>query len=188
VKSHLLGRQIQQIEEKFIGNRTRGKPAALSRLRNFGIHCVSEPAREILAEQRLIQANGVPEKHADLFSILMLSRLIHNYYENDSMKETVVFDRGIPDMLAYARLFRLDETAYANAAQEFRFNTRVFYFPAWEEIYTKDLQRKMSFEEAKAFGDVVRSIHEQFGYRILEVPRSSLEERAQFILDNIANQ
>ena len=104
------------------------------------------------------------------------------------MEEKVVFDRGMPDMLAYARLFLLDETAYANAAKEFGYNTTVFYFPAWEEIYINDSERKKSFEEAKAFGDVVRSIYEKFGYRILEVPRFSLEERVQFLLDSLANE
>ena len=165
-----------------------GKSTVLSRLRDFGIHCVPEPARQILAEQRLIKAAGVPEKNADLFGMLMLSRSIHNYHENSSAEEPVVFDRGIPDMLGYARLFSLDETSYANAAQEFRYNPTVFYFPAWEEIYTNDSERKMSFEAAEAFGAVVRSIYEKFGYRILEVPHFSLEERVQFILDRIANQ
>lgn len=165
-----------------------GKSAVLSRLRELGIHCVPEPAREILAEQRRIKAMGVPEKNADLFSMLMLSRSIHNYSENSSVEEAVVFDRGIPDMAAYARLFSLDETSYINAAQEFRYNPTVFYFPAWEKIYTTDSERKMSFEDAQAFGAVVRSIYEKFGYRFLEVPRFSLEERVQFILNRIANQ
>jgi predicted ATPase len=160
-----------------------GKSAVLSRLRDSGIHCVPEPAREILAEQRLIQATGVPEKNADLFGMLMLSRSIHNYLENSPAEQSVIFDRGIPDMVAYARLFGLDGTSYANAAEEFRYNPRVFYFPAWGEIYTNDSERKMSFEEAEAFGTLVRSIHEKFGYQILEVPRFSLEERVQFVLD-----
>jgi predicted ATPase len=45
----------------------------------------------------------------------------------------------------------------------------------------------MSFEEAKAVGVVVRSIYETFGYRMLEVPRFSVEERVQFIRDRIAD-
>jgi predicted ATPase len=64
----------------------------------------------------------------------------------------------------------------------------VFYFPAWEEIYTNDAERKMSFEQAQEFGAVARSIYENFRYRILEVPRFSLEERVKFILDRISNQ
>ena len=117
----------------------------------------------------------------------MLSRSIHNYYENRAMEKAVVFDRGIPDMIAYARLFQLDETSYANAAKEFRYNPTVFYLPAWEEIYTNDSERKMSFEDAKAFGTVVRSIYEELGYRSLEVPRFSLEERVKFIFARIAD-
>jgi predicted ATPase len=162
-----------------------GKSAVLDRLRERGIPCVPEPAREILREQRLIQGRGVPEKDAALFSMLMLSRSMHNYSENAS-SAAVVFDRGIPDMLAYARLFQLDESCYANAAQEFRYNPIVFHFPAWEQIYATDAERKMSFTDAKTFGAIVRSIHENLGYQILEVPRFSVEERVQFILDIIA--
>lgn len=46
----------------------------------------------------------------------------------------------------------------------------------------------MSFEQAKAFGEVVRGIYEKLGYRILDVPRSSLAARVQFIVDSIANK
>ncbi len=164
-----------------------GKSTVVAKLRDFGIRCIAEPARQISAEQRLIHAVGVPETDADLFSMLMLSRSIHNYYENSSLQEPVVFDRGIPDIVAYARLFRLDETSYANATQEFQYNPTVFYFPAWQEIYTTDSERKMSFEDAQAFGVVARSIYEKAGYHILEVPKLSLEQRVQFILDRIKN-
>ena len=163
-----------------------GKSAILSRLSGCEVRCVPEPAREILAEQRLIRATGVPEKNAELFSMLMLSRSIHDYYENCSIGEPVVFDRGIPDVIAYARLFSLDEAAYINAAMEFRYNPMVFYFPAWEDIYTTDTERRMSFEQAKAFGEDVRSVYEGFGYQIVEVPRCSMEERVQFIRDRIS--
>ena len=96
--------------------------------------------------------------------------------------------RGIPDMLAYARLFELDEIPYTNAAREFRYHLTVLFLPAWEEIYTTDSERKMSFRDAEAFGAVVRSIYENLGYQIIEVPRISLEERVQFILERIARE
>jgi predicted ATPase len=163
-----------------------GKTTVLSKLSELGIPCVPEPAREILAEQRLIQGMGVPEKNAGMFSMLMLSRSIYNYFENHAVGKLVIFDRGIPDMHAYAKLFRLDETPYVNAANEFRYNRTVFYLPAWQAIYTNDMERKMSFEDAKAFGDSARSIYEKLGYQILEVPRVSLDERVQFLLDRIA--
>lgn len=164
-----------------------GKSTILARLSACGLACVPEPARAILAEQRLIKAQGVPEQNAGLFSMLMLARAIHNYTEKSSRETPVVFDRGMPDMIAYARLFQLDETPYANAAQAFRYNPTVFYFPAWAAIYTTDTERKMSFAAAQDFGAVVRSIYEQHGYRILAVPRCSPEERVNFICASIAN-
>lgn len=171
----------------FSGAMGAGKSAILYRLNACDVHCVPEPAREILAEQRLIRGTGVPEKNPELFSMLMLSRSIHDYYENSSMRVPVVFDRGIPDVIAYARLFTLDEAACINAAMEFKYNAKVFYFPAWEDIYTTDTERRMSFEQAKAFGEDVRSVYEGCGYQIVEVPRCSMEERVQFIMDRISN-
>ena len=164
-----------------------GKSAVLSRLTELGILCVPEPAREILAEQRRIKAMGVPEKNPGLFTMLMLSRSMHNYSAHRSEAEPVIFDRGIPDMIAYARLFRLEKTPYANAAQEIRYNPNVFYFSAWENIYATDSERIMSFEDASAFGSVVKSIYEGCGYYLLDVPRLTVEERVQFVLNYIKN-
>lgn len=53
---------------------------------------------------------------------------------------------------------------------------------------TTDAERKMSFEAAHAFGVVARSIYAELGYQILEVPRVSPPERAQFIVDSITSQ
>ena len=38
-----------------------GKSTVLGELKNKGLTCVAEPAREILAEQRTIDGAGVPE-------------------------------------------------------------------------------------------------------------------------------
>lgn len=162
-----------------------GKSTILVKLKASNRCCVPEPARAILAEQRQINAPGVPEQNAELFCMLMLSRAIHNYHDNLTREGIVVFDRGIPDMIAYARLFGLDESPYRNAAQTFRYNPTIMYLPAWEEIYTTDAERKMSFAQASTFGEAVRDVYEKLGYRILEVPRCSLEERVQFIADRM---
>ena len=98
---------------------------------------------------------------------------------------SIIFDRGIPDMIAYANLAQLDATAYVNASKEFRYNPTVFYFAAWQAIYTNDEDRKISFEGAQKFGIDVKTIYEGLGYQILEVPRLSIEERAQFISERI---
>lgn len=162
-----------------------GKSAILAKLAEAGVHCVPEPARAILAEQRMSAATGVPELNAEAFNALMLARAIHNYQEKQPLSDSIIFDRAIPDMIAYANLFQSDMTAYVNASQTFRYNPTVFYFAGWQEIYTNDEERKIDFAGAQAFGVDVKAIYERLGYRILKVPPRSIEERAQFILARI---
>jgi len=162
-----------------------GKSTILAKLAEAGVYCIPEPARAILAEQRMTQSLGVPEQNAESFNQIMLARAIHNYQEKQPLSGSIIFDRGIPDMIAYANLFQLDTTSYVNASNEFRYNPTVFYFAGWEAIYTNDEERKITFEGAQAFGIDVKTIYERLGYRILEVPRLSIEERVQFILERI---
>jgi predicted ATPase len=162
-----------------------GKSTILAKLAAAGVHCVPEPARAILAEQRMIAAAGVPDLNAEAFNTLMLARAIHNYQEKQSLSGSIIFDRATPDMIAYAKLFQLGLTSYRNASQKFRYNPTVFYFAAWQEIYTNDEERKIDFAGAQAFGVDVKAIYESLGYRILDVPRLSIEERAKFILERI---
>lgn len=78
------------------------------------------------------------------FNSLMLARAVHNYAEKQPLSHSIIFDRAIPDMIAYANLFQLDTTSYGNASQALRYNPTVFYFAGWEEIYTNDEERKPS--------------------------------------------
>jgi predicted ATPase len=160
-----------------------GKSTILAKLVEAGVYCVPEPARTLLAEQRMIQSAGVPELNAEAFNGLMLARAIYNYQEKQPLSDSIIFDRGIPDMIAYANLSRLDPTPSINASQAFRYNPTVFYFAGWQEIYTNDEERKIDFVGAQAFGVEVKAIYERLGYRILEVPRLSIAERAKFILE-----
>ncbi len=162
-----------------------GKSTVLKLLKAEGFAVVEEPAREILAEQRSIEDEGVPEKNPKLFIQLLLSRAIYHYKQMQGTYDTVIFDRGIPDNIAYAQLFKLHYFPAHHAAKLYPYDTNVFIFPAWEEIYTTDDERIMSFEAAKAFGDDVQKIYKEYGYNLIEVPCISPEERARFIKERI---
>jgi predicted ATPase len=166
-----------------------GKSTVLELLSMPCVSCVPEPARQILYEQRLISSNGVPEKDPNLFNRLMLSRATKFYMDNLSEKTGIcIFDRGIPDLIAYAELFRIDAKIYRNAAKEYRYNKNVFFFKGWEEIYTTDDERKMPYRQANEFGERTIEIYEELEYKIIEVPLISSEERAAFILNKIRKQ
>lgn len=162
-----------------------GKSTVLQLLKAHGFNVVPEPAREILAEQRNIGGDGVPEQNPKLFTQLLLSRAIYQYKQMQATHEIVIFDRGIPDNIAYAQLFNLDYAPAHQAAKLYRYSTDIFIFPAWDEIYTTDDERIMSFEAAKAFGDDVHKIYKEYGYNLIEIPCVSPKERMKFIQERI---
>jgi predicted ATPase len=115
----------------------------------------------------------------------MLSRAMFLLGSLSKAKDPVVFDRGIPDMIAYAELFGIDRALYERAAANHRYNRRVFYFAGRKEIYALDEERKMDFESATRFGENVMRIYKGLDYAIIEVPLTDIEKRAQFIIDAI---
>jgi predicted ATPase len=158
-----------------------GKSTIINHLLQKKILCIAEPAREILTEQRNINADGVPEKSADLFTQLMLSRATNNYKKNYENIGPIVFDRAIPDIIAYADLFQLDTGIYYKASKYYKYNNIVFLFNGWKEIYTNDAERKMTFEQANNFGNKVEEIYRELGYNIITVPKINIKERINFI-------
>jgi predicted ATPase len=162
-----------------------GKSTVLKFLKSAGFNVIEEPARQILTEQRSIRDEGVPEKNPKYFLQLMLSRAIYQYKQTAELDGNVIYDRGVPDIIAYSNLFYLNYPPAQKASELFRYETKIFLFPAWREIYSTDEERKMSFELAQDFGLKVQKIYSEYGYRLIEVPCISPEERAQFIIDRL---
>jgi len=158
-----------------------GKSTVLMELRSRGILCVDEPARIILKEQRASGGRGVPDIDPALFNSLVLDKMITEYEQNTNQSSPVIFDRGIPDMISYAKLLCTDPAEAIKASETFRYNKRVFMFSAWKDIYTNDEERKMSYELARKFGDNVRKVYMNTGYDIIDVPLVSVEQRVEFI-------
>jgi predicted ATPase len=162
-----------------------GKSTVINELKDKALTCIKEPAREILAEQRLIDGQGVPDKDPNLFCQLLLSRSIYQYKEMTANVGKILFDRGIPDCVAYANYFDLNNGPFINAANTYRYNPKVFFLPAWQEIYVNDEERKMSFDESREFGEKLKNLYQSLNYQIIEVPKCSPIDRASFIMEHI---
>jgi predicted ATPase len=162
-----------------------GKTTLLQELSRLGVTVMSEPARQILAEQRAIGGQGLPEVDPELFIKLMRERAMEQYHTASLHSGRVIFDRGMPDFIAYSRHFNLNEEDDIQAAHEFRYNPQVFICSPWETIYTTDSERKMSFAAVVDFHESLVKIYQDLDYRLCELPRLTIRERARFLLDQL---
>jgi predicted ATPase len=160
-----------------------GKSTVINELKDKTFTCIKEPAREILAEQRLIDGLGVPDKDPNLFCQLLLSRSIYQYKEMAANNDKIIFDRGIPDCVAYAKYFDLNKAPFISAANTYRYNPSVFFLPAWQEIYVNDEERKMNFDESRDFGEKLKNFYLSLNYQIIEVPKLNPADRVNFIME-----
>lgn len=162
-----------------------GKSTLLDHLQSRGLRGVVEPARPILAQQRRVGGNGLPERDPRLFVELTFSRMLDDYERSGELPGRMLFDRGIPDILGYAALFGFEFLPGENAARLYRYNRNVFFAPAWERIYCTDDERTLPFSRAREFGENLRAIYRQFGYTLIDLPFSGVEDRADFILSHV---
>jgi predicted ATPase len=164
-----------------------GKTAILDRI-GAGIHRVGEPAREILAEQRSVGGAGTHDRDASLFVDLLLERSIDKHEAAQRWEGPVVFDRGVPDCVAYAVLMGTDPTAARAASERYRYHPEVLVVEPWEEIYVTDAERTMSFADTIPFHAALVDAYERAGYSLVEVPRDSAANRAAFVRELVAGR
>lgn len=162
-----------------------GKTTLLEALRLLGVIGVDEPGRHVIAEQRSLGGRGTSEQDPALFVQLMLMRAIDDYGRHRDTSKPVLFDRGLPDLIAYANHFGIDPVPIRETCLAHRYNQTVLYLPAWAEIYVQDEERRMTFDAAKAFGDGIIQAYEEAGYRLVFVPLGSTKDRADFVLDTV---
>ena len=159
-----------------------GKTSLLEELRRMGFGCVEEVAREIIKEQVTDGGNALPWGDTALYASIMHRRSVETYISASS-EGVVFFDRGIPDTLSYIRLINGALTKEMDAdAREFRYNQRVFILPPWPEIYETDSERKQDWEEAVRTYEQLQKTYRAYGYELIELPKASVEQRADFVL------
>jgi predicted ATPase len=163
-----------------------GKTSLLRELARRGLICVPEVARQIIQEQVASQGDAVPWGNTARYVEIMLSRSIAEFTRHSGARQPTFFDRGIPDVLCYARLIDLQPDEIQRACNGYRYNRLVFMAPPWEEIYTMDAERKQTFAEAIETHRVMEQSYRDCAYEVVELPRVSAERRAEFVLRQIS--
>lgn len=151
-----------------------GKSTLVDRL--DGLFAIMPEHGRILAQERL-----APNE----FCGRMLTLSLADHAAVIDHDDVTLFDRGIPDTWAYARQFRLAEEPYRKAVSASRYRTVAFFCPFWPEIYVNDDLRLATPEQAQGFEGLLRQTYEEAGYDLVEVPRTDLERRLRFVIEEI---
>ncbi|MBV8327807.1 AAA family ATPase [Chryseobacterium sp.] len=183
----------KNIPELYIitGGPGAGKTTLLEELNKRGFITVPEEGRRIIREQLNTGGNGLPWMNKKLFADLMFKASVHSYQEINRVNDPKItfFDRGILDTIGYLRLEQMPVSeAMKSKARQMVYQNRVFILPPWKEIYENDPERKQTPEEAEHTFNIMKETYTEYGYHVIEVPKVSVEYRADFILESIAHQ
>jgi predicted ATPase len=156
-----------------------GKTALVESLAHVGA-VVGEAARELIAEHREATGQSSLDDCPGLFVERLILRSIEKF-DAAPDGEATIYDRGLPDCVAYAHVFGVDSGPAMAAASVRRYSDPVFVVPPWEAIYSVDEMRRATFDQMTVFHNELVAAYETLGYQLLELPKVTVAERVQIV-------
>ena len=142
------------------------------------VRTVSEPARRVLAEARRTGNGATGTENPAKFVAQMLKLAIEDHQNAEG---PTIFDRALPDLLAYCAYYQLPDDTVRHAIKVHSYRSPAFFLPAWEANYQTDEERTLDFSGATAFGERLKTAYQSCDYDLVEVPFGDPEHRADFI-------
>lgn len=169
-----------------IGGPGSGKSTIINYLTNKGFSCYPEISRQVTLEAREKGIDQLFLEQPLLFSELLLKGRINQFNSAKHEDSKFVFiDRGIPDVVAYMDF--IGDTypeIFAKACEEHRYD-QIFLLPPWEEIYLSDNERYETYEQAVEIHKHLTKTYESYGYNLVDVPKDTVQNRVDFILNHL---
>ena len=161
-----------------------GKTSIIEQFSVMGYHSVKETGRSIIQNELQTDGNRLPWFDKEGFAMAMFQQSLKDFQNVPEKCGLTFFDRGIPDVIGYLKLSNISipETMW-QAAKEKRYYPMVFITPPWKAIYVNDAERKQTFEEAVATYHTMKETYSFLGYKLVELPKTTVLKRAKFILD-----
>lgn len=161
-----------------------GKTSIINHLKKNGFLCYDEISRQVTLQARKDGIEQLFLTEPLLFSEKLLEGRKKQFIDASKESENIVFlDRGIPDVLAYMDYIGDTYPKYfVEACENYKYDY-IFVLAPWQDIFTSDNERYESFEEAIEIHHHLLKTYKRFGYKLLDVPFGSVENRSDFILD-----
>ena len=157
-----------------------GKSTLLTELHRRGYALVEERGRRIVAQELEAGGSALPWIDGAAFARRAIEVALADRIAAGAMSEWVFFDRGLID--AAVGLQNLTGDPVEPLCRKYPYNRRVFLTPPWPEIYVADRERRHGLAEAVAEYDRLLKVYPSLGYEVCLLPKTSVEERADFVL------
>lgn len=161
------------------GGPSSGKTTLINKLSSLGFETVPEAARAVIDKyaKKGVQTEEIRKDEA-VFQKLVLEMQLK--MEAKAPKGKVVFfDRGVPDSIAYYRLYGLDTTPEM-ARNRYR---RIFFLKQLQ--FHKDYARTEDAAAVKKINCLLMKTYRDLGYKIVLVPAVPVDERAKLVLSQL---
>jgi len=161
-----------------------GKSTLLEVLRARGYGVIEEPGRRIVSEQRACAGSAFPWENMQEFARLAVYMSLHDRTLSQNTCSWVFFDRGLIDALV-ALDYYSQSSSIEQVAAENRYHRKVFLTPPWPEIYVTDGERRHGLSESIEEYERLLACYPKLGYKVIILPKTSVSERADFVLDEL---
>ena len=163
-----------------------GKSTLINDLIKKGHTCLEEISRQVTLDAKKQGIDQLFLTNPLLFSEMLLKGRQKQFVDADIYKnETIFFDRGIPDIIAYMDYIGdIYPKRFIAACDNLRYH-QVFILKPWREIYTSDNERYENFDQALQIHDHLVNTYQKFGYDLVDVPFDTVENRTDFILKSL---
>ncbi|RUO98088.1 AAA family ATPase [Hyphomicrobium sp.] len=164
-----------------------GKSTLLAELGRRGHNTVDEPGRRIVRVETETGGTALPWVDMAAFARRAIAVSIEDRKAAADFPGWVFFDRGLVDA-AVALERALGESVVERLGRLHPYNRTVFLAPPWPEIYAADAERRHALAEAIAEYSWLKSSYPRLGYDVIELPRISVEKRADLVLFELAKR
>jgi predicted ATPase len=182
---------LQKNQQKIvlIGGPGTGKTTVLNKLKEKGFFCFNEVSRDVILKA---QNKGIEQLFLTeplLFSEMLLEGREEQFLSAEKRQENIIFfDRGIPDVHAYMNYFKTDFPAtFLEKSKQYKYDI-IIHFSPWKEIHITDNERYETFEESSLIDTFLLSAYSELGYKIINVPFGSVDERTNFIINLLSSE
>lgn len=161
-----------------------GKSSILHELEKMGFPVHQEIARAVIKRHLEAGNDLLPWKDLGGFSDVVFNGQKSQYREAQEGRINF-YDRGMVDVVAYLRKDSIPATSLEDLLEHYPYHPTVFMTPPWPDIYTQDVERREDEETMHAIHNSLVDTYSEFGYEVLEVPKISLGDRVDFILNQL---